>query len=208
MNRTRLAAAPLLAALALAAGAPALAQSPANPAPAAVHAGTYQVEPAHTRITWSVSHMGFTTWFGDFTTASGSLTLDPRRPTAARLDVSVPTASVVTTNARLDGELRSADWFDAARFPTTRFVSTAVRPTGPGKADVTGDLTFHGVTRPVTLHVSFNAAGPNPMTKRYTAGFEATGRLKRSDFGVAKYVPLVGDEVTLRISAGFEQAGG
>ena len=186
--------------------APALAQSFANPSPAAVQPGAYRIEPSHTRVLFSVSHMGFTTWYGDFTGASGTLVLDPAHPDASHLDVAIPMASISTTNAKLDGELKSPDWFDAARFPTATFRSTSVRVVGQGQADVTGELTLHGVTRPETLRVSFNGAGQNPLDHAYTAGFEVRGQIRRSEFGVSKYVPLVGDTVELIISAAFEKA--
>ena len=109
-----------------------------------------------------------------------------------------------TTNEKLDGELRGDQWLDAGKFPDAHFVSRTVTETGPNSADVLGDLTLHGVTKPVTLHVSFNGAGTNPIDKAYTVGFDARGTIKRSDFGVTKYVPLVGDEVDLIISAAFE----
>ena len=198
---TKLASLALGSALLLATAAS--AQVPANPDPAAVQPGRYAIEPTHTRVLFSVSHMGFTTWYGDFTGASGVLLLDPQHPTADSLSVSLPIASVTTTNAKLDEELKSADWLDAARFPTATFQSTHVAVTGPGQADVTGDFTLHGVTRPLTLHVSFNGAGVNPLDKTYTAGFEVRGALRRSDFGVAKYVPLIGDDVALTISGAF-----
>jgi polyisoprenoid-binding protein YceI len=177
----------------------------ANSDPAAVQAGTYALESSHARVLFATSHMGFSTWYGDFSDATGSLTLDPKRPATAVLNVSIPVASVSTTNAKLDGELKSAAWFDAAKFPTISFKSTKVAPTGPTTALVTGDLTFHGVTKPVTLEATFKASGANPMSKAYTIGFEVKGKLKRSDFGVATYVPLIGDEVELIISAPFEK---
>ena len=185
---------------------PAMAQV-ASRDPAKVEAGAYAVEPYHTRIQFAVSHMGFTTYFGDFTGASGSLTLNPKSGAASALDVSVPVNSVSTTNAKLDGELKSADWLDAAKFPTMSFKSTKVTRSGPNAAKVNGDLTLHGVTKPVTLTVAFNGAGDNPLDKKYTAGFEATGKIKRSDFGVTKFVPLIGDTVDLTISAAFEKQG-
>ncbi len=181
------------------------AQTPANPKPAAVEPGAYKVEPSHTRVLFTVSHMGFTNWYGDFTGASGTLTLDPKNPAAASLTVSLPIASVSTTNAKLDGELKAADWLDADHFPQASFKSTKVTPKGTGMADVTGDMTLHGVTKPVTLHVKFNGAGVNPLDKAYTAGFEAHGTIKRSDFGVTKYVPLIGDTVELTLSGAFEK---
>lgn len=173
--------------------------------PAAVEAGVYAVEPVHTRVLFSVSHMGFSTWYGEFTGASGSLTLDPKAPAKSALDIRVPVASVSTTNAKLDGELKSDQWFDAAKFPDIAFKSVKVVPTGKDKADVEGQLTLHGVTRPVTLHATFNGAGVNVMDKHYTVGFDARGRIKRSDFGVKTYIPLIGDEVELILSGAFEK---
>ena len=186
----------------------ALAQGPANPDPAAVKPGAYVIEPSHTRVVFSVSHMGFTTWYGDFSGASGQLVLDAAHPDATRLDVTVPIAGVSTTNAKLDDELRSPDWLDAGRFPTAMFHSTRITLTGPTDAEVAGALTLHGVTRPVVLHAHFNGAGVNPLDHNYTTGFEVSGVVKRSEFGVSKYVPLVGDDTRLIISAAFEKAKG
>jgi polyisoprenoid-binding protein YceI len=193
---------------ALLAGSVAHAQGPANPNPSAVRPGAYAIEPSHTRVLFSVSHMGFTTWYGDLTGASGQLSLDPAHPEASRLDVTLPVASISTTNAKLDGELKSAAWLDAARFPTATFHSERITPTGAQEADVAGQLTLHGVTRPVVLHARFNGAGVNPLDHHYTTGFEVSGVIQRSAFGVSKYVPLVGDNVNLIISAGFEKAAG
>ncbi len=171
---------------------------------AKVEAGAYAVEPTHTRVLFSVSHMGFTTWYGEFTKTSGTLTLDPAHPAASKLTIKIDTASVSTSNSVLDSELKSPTWFGAAAYPSIDFVSTKVQQTGANTAKVTGNLTFHGVTKPVTLSVKFNGAGINPMDKKYTAGFEVSGELKRSDFGVKTYVPMIGDDVKLIISAGFE----
>ena len=173
--------------------------------PASVQAGVYSVEPVHTRVLFSVSHMGFSTWYGDFTGASGSLTLDPKTPAKSAVEIHVPVASVSTTNAKLDGELKGDQWLDAAKYPEMVFKSDKVVPTGKDKADVEGQLTLHGVTRPLTLHATFNGAGVNVMDKHYTVGFEARGQIKRSDFGVKTYVPLIGDEVDLILSAAFEK---
>jgi len=179
--------------------------APANPNPAAVQAGDYSVEPYHTRISFAVSHMGFNDWFGDLTGASGTLTLDPRKATASHVDVTIPMASISTTNTTLDAELKSGDWFDADHFPTIHFVSTKVIKSGTRSAHIIGNLTLHGVTRPVSLEAQFVAAGTNPLSKAYTAGFHATTVIKRSDYGVKTYLPLIGDTVTITISAAFER---
>ena len=192
----------LLAAAAVLASAPAFAQG--SPAVTAARAGTYTVEPYHTRVQFTVNHMGFTEWYGDFTGVSGSLTLDPAKPAADKVDITIPVASVSTTNAKLDEELRSGQWLDAGQFPAIHFVSTKVVKTGARTARIFGELTFHGVTKPVELAASFMGAGTNPMSKAFTVGFNATTVIKRSDFGVKTYVPMIGDEVALRISAAFE----
>jgi len=176
-----------------------------NADPMSVQAGTYALETHHARILFAVSHMGFSTWYGDFSGATGSLAIDPGNPAAAKLSVSIPVASVSTTNAALDGELKSPQWFDAAKFPAITFTSTKVTLTGPATADVAGNLTFHGVTRPAVLVATFKASGINPMSKAFTIGFEVKGKIKRTDFGVATYVPLIGDDVDLVISAPFEK---
>jgi len=193
---------PLLPALLLAAlSGPALAQV-ANHEPSQVQAGSYAVDPAHTQVGFGVSHMGFTTYYGHFTDASGTLELTPKNPAGSKLSVSVPTASVATTSEKLDGELKSEQWFDAAKYPAISFV-----PSGNGEAKVVGNLTMHGVTRPVTLDAKFVGAGVNPLDKKYTVGFAITGVVSRSEFGVKTYVPLIGDEVAITISGAFEKQG-
>ncbi len=176
----------------------------ANAQPAPPPAGEYTLEPHHTQVLFAINHLGFSTFYGTFSGASGALKLIPGNPVLSQLDVSVPTASVTTINDTLNGELKSADWLDAGAFPTMTFHSTKITMTGPQTADVTGDLTLHGVTRSETLQAKLNTPGVNPMDKAYTIGFEVSGHIKRSDFGVTKYVPLVGDDVQLIISAPFE----
>lgn len=173
--------------------------------PAKVDAGSYTIDPGHTQIIWGVSHLGFTTYYGQFANVSGSLVLAPESPAASKLDVTFPTASVMTTSPKLDAQLRSEDWFDAAQYPQVRFVSTQVKPTGPGSADIEGELTLHGVTKPVTLKAVFVGAGRNQVSGDYNVGFQATGGLNRSEFGIEKYLPIIGDRVELTISGAFEK---
>ena len=186
--------------------APAHAQV-ASHEPTKVDAGTYDVEPAHTQIGFGVSHMGFTTYYGHFSGASGTLVLAPAKPADSRLDVTFPADTISTTSDKLDGELKSGQWFDVAKFPQVAFRSTQVTSLGQGVAKVTGDLTLHGVTRPVTLDVHFVGAGIDPIDKKYTVGFQATGEISRSAFGVKTYVPLIGDAVALTLSGAFEMQG-
>lgn len=168
--------------------------------------GHYVVEPSHTQILFGVNHMGFTTYYGWFAGASGTLDL-AADASADQLAVTVPTGSVKTTSDKLVGELVGAGWLDATKFPDATFTSTRVVRTGDTTADITGDFTLHGVTRPLTLHAHFVGAGVNPLDHNYTVGFSATGSFLRSQYGVAKYVPLVGDEVSLTLSGAFELKG-
>ncbi|HWF01483.1 MAG TPA: YceI family protein [Caulobacteraceae bacterium] len=167
--------------------------------------GDYRVEPDHTEVLFGVNHLGFTTYYGIFTGASGRLHLDVSDPATSTVEVSVPVASVLTPSPKLNEELRSAAWLDAGRFPQMTFRSRRIVMTGPGAADIEGDLSLHGATHPLVLHAKFDAAGPSPTNHVITAGFTAHGVLKRSQFGVSNYVPLVGDDVRLTISAAFER---
>ncbi|GBQ88067.1 hypothetical protein AA13595_2310 [Gluconacetobacter johannae DSM 13595] len=203
MTRTLATTAAVAAILVAIAGQPVSAQ--AVTAPADVQGGSYQVEPAHTQVGFSLLHFGFTTYSGVFSNVSGTLTLDPKTPSASTLNVTIPIASVQTTSAKLDEELKGAQWFDAASFANATFTSTKVSVTGKGRATVTGTLTLHGISRPETLKVRFIGAGVNPLDKKYTVGFEATGTINRSDFGVKMYVPYVSDAVELRIAGAFER---
>ena len=184
-----------------------IAQGAPSDDPASVQPGAYNVEPTHTRVLFSVTHFGFTRYYGDFTGVTGKLSIDPKNIGAAHVEVTIPTASISTTNAKLDGELKGTNWLSASAYPTMTFVSRRVTRTGPKTARIDGDLTLHGVTRPVSLDATFNAAGPYPMGGRFTVGFDAVGHLKRSDFGVTSFVGPISDNVDIIVSAAFQKAG-
>ncbi|WP_394646531.1 YceI family protein [uncultured Sphingomonas sp.] len=178
-------------------------QQPGQPQAARVAAGTYQVDPAHTQVTWEVNHMGFSMLQGQFGAQGGSITIDPKQPAATKVDVTFAINDLSVTSAQFATHLKSADFFDAAQHPTARFVSTSVTPRGATKATLNGNLTIKGVTKPVSLDVTFVGAGTNPMSKKANVGFTATGTIKRSDFGVGAYAPVVSDNVKLTVQAAF-----
>ncbi len=207
----------LLLALPLLIAVPLLAQGgpPAVPGAmdvARVTAGNYVTDPGHTLIGWRVSHFGFNDYFGIFGDATGTLSLDPKNPNAAKVDITIPVSKVTTASAGLTGHLLragktggKADFFGAS--PTdAKFVSTKVEATGT-TAKITGDLTLNGVTKPVVLDATFSGAGANPYSKKETVGFHATTTIKRSEFGVSYGIPIVSDAVSLDISVAFEKAG-
>jgi polyisoprenoid-binding protein YceI len=193
-------------ALAAALGAvvtPAVAQAPLGPDD--IQPGAYAINTKDTLVRYGVLHMGFSDYWGTFPGATGTLTIDPRTIEAAKLDVSVPVAGVETTNHELNGELFSDQFFDGGKYPAMHFVSTAVTRTGGRTAEIAGELTIHGVTRPIVLHATFIGAGPNHFSKIPTIGFRAEGMVRRSDFGLGKWVPVVSDETAITISAAFEK---
>lgn len=172
--------------------------------PIDVRSGSYVLDPAHGKITWSVDHMGFSTYVGQFTDVSATLDLDVRNPAASRLAATIDTTSAGTLNEQLDSHLKTADFFDAAKFPEAQFKATAIKLIDRDSATITGDLTLRGVTRPVTIEADFNQAGINPVDKQYTLGFDGEATIKRSDFGINYGLPVLGDEVTLNLEAEFK----
>jgi polyisoprenoid-binding protein YceI len=202
MNRSYLSVS-IAAALALSTGAGAAA----GPALDTVKSGTYKVESYHTQVGFSLSHFGFTSYSGFFSGATGSLRLDPAHPAASKLDVTIPVDSILTTVPKLTDELKGDKWFDVAKFPRATFTSTNVTLGSGGEATIAGNLTLHGITKPVILHAHLVGAGVNPIDKMYTVGFQASGTIKRSDFGVSLYAPALGDDVELSIAGAFEAQG-
>lgn len=161
---------------------------------------TYQLDPNHTQVRVVWNHFGFSNPMANFTHVTGTLVYDAEHPTRSSVRVNIPLSGLDTHVAALDEHLKGADFFDIAKYPDAHFVSTDVREAGKGRLTVTGKLSVHGVTRPVTLHVRVNKIGMQPMLKVPAAGFDATATLKRSDFGVGAYAPQVSDEVRLHLT--------
>ena len=201
---------PAAALLAVAGGSAVIAQQ-MPPAPGAkdatrVTGGTYTIDPGHTQILFAYDHMGFTNNLGVIAEPSGTLTLDPKNPAAAKVSVEVPVANLKTGIAELDAHLMKPDFFDSEKFAKATFVSTGVKVQGTS-AEISGNLTIKGITKPVTLDTEFYGAGKGPaqMGGKENVGFIATTAIKRSDFGMGYGVPMVGDAVELKIVAAFQK---
>lgn len=193
-----------LAAAAFTASAPLVAQVPGTADTQGIKAGAYQVDGAHTQALAKVMHLGFNPYFLLFGDATGTLQLDPAKLAASKVSVTLPLSGLRTNSDELTKHLLTPDFFDAAKFPAITFTSTTVKPTGATTADITGNLTIKGVTRPVTLKAKFIGQGIGPMNKAATVGFTGETEIKRKDFGVSYGVPFVSDEVDLKITAAFE----
>jgi polyisoprenoid-binding protein YceI len=179
---------------------------------ARVEAGTYTVDSNHSMVGWGVSHFGFNDYFGIFGEVAGTFTLDTANPSASKVDVTIPIASVMVPSAALkDHLLRAGQNGGPADFfgpnpAAARFVSTSVTPTGGTKATIAGNLTMNGQTKPVTIAAELAGAGANPMSRAKTVGFHGTATIKRSDWGVAFGIPFgLSDEVDLHITVAGEK---
>ncbi|MGL4995297.1 MAG: YceI family protein [Deefgea sp.] len=158
----------------------------------------YTIDPSHTYPTFEVNHLGYSIQRGSFEKTSGTVTLDMEKKTGAA-DINIDTTSLRTGWEKRDAHLKGEDFFNAEKFPTMSFKSADFKFNGDKLASVAGNLTLLGVTKPVTLQVTGFKCSAHPMSKKPTCGADAITTIKRSDFGMAAYVPAVSDEVTLRI---------
>ena len=190
-------------AVSLAAGGAVVAQAALTQTPSEVTAGAYDLDSSHGKITWSVNHLGFSTYTGQFVNVKAELKLDVANPSASTLTAAIALTDVAPNDDRLKAHLQTADFFDTANHPTATFVSRSVTvdADNANEATVVGDLTLRGVTKPVTIEVEFNQAGT--AMGAYKAGFDGEATIKRSDFGINYALPAVSDEVELHIEGEF-----
>lgn len=175
--------------------------------PTLAHATTWEIDPSHTSIQFSVRHMMATTVKGQFEKVKGTLELDDKDITKSTVEVTIDVASVNTNDPKRDGHLKSPDFFDVAKFPTATFKSTKVQKAGKNKLKVTGDLTLHGITKPVVLEVEGPSQAYQTPFGTTVRGIHATGKIDRKDFQISWNKALdnggllVGNEVSLDLNA-------
>jgi polyisoprenoid-binding protein YceI len=169
----------------------------------------FDIDPSHSGVIFSWNHFGFSNPTARFDKIQGSVLLDKADLTKSSISISLPIEGLDTGVEKLDEALKSGDFLEAGKYPTITFVSTRVERLGKNGLKVIGDLSLHGVTKSVTLDATVNKIGifeiPG-VIKAETAGFDATAIIKRSDFGVTKYLPAVSDELTVRITLDAKQA--
>lgn len=159
----------------------------------------YSFDNLHTQILFSVNHAGFSNSHGRFNKFDGGFNFDEKKPTEASVDVTIHTDSLDMADKVWNEHVSAPTFLNVEKYPTIHFKSTKVALTGDKAADVHGDLTIAGVTKPVVLKTVFNQAGVNPFSKKQTVGFSGTTKIKRSDFGVTYGLPAVGDDVSITI---------
>ena len=166
----------------------------------AVAAQKYAIDQNHTHVTFTWNHLGFSNPSATLEKISGDFLLDAADLTKSSIAVTFPLDGLHTGVAKLDDDLKSPGFFDAAKYPEITFKSTRVEKSGADGLKITGDLTVHGVTKPVVLSAKINKIGDNPMGKGPSAGFDADATLNRSDFGVGKLVPAIADQIKVHIT--------
>lgn len=166
-------------------------------------AGAYVSDQAHTSVTAKLLHLGFSSYTLRFDKVDAQFHFDPAAPATSRIVVSIDPASIDTGSKGFDAQLTGKDWFDAADYPTISFTSDSIDPGDGQRGTVTGTLTIHGVSKPVTLAVTFNGVGGDLIPFVTRVGFSATTTIKRSDFGLTRFPGLVGDDVQLDVEIEF-----
>lgn len=172
---------------------------------AATFAQTWTVDKAHSRIGFNFTHLAVSELGGTFNSIDAKITSSKPDFTDAVVEFSADINSINTDNEQRDKHLQTADFFDAEKFPKLTFKSTSWKKVGDKKYKVTGDLTLHGITKPVVLDVVYGGTTTHPQTKKPIAGFRITGTIKRTDFGIAPAMPsvMVSDDVNLQANTEF-----
>lgn len=160
----------------------------------------FELDSSHSQIVFSYNHLGFSTTYGMFSGFEGVLMLDEDSPANSSVEVRFPVTSMLTGWERRFEHFMGRDFFNAGENDMVSFRSTGVEMRGDAAATVTGDLTVNGVTREIALDAALNKLGRNPRSGVPWVGFDATATLKRSDFGLGRYAPAVGDEIEVLIS--------
>ena len=171
---------------------------------------TYKIDPVHSSISFKVRHF-FSHVTGNFTKFDGTISVDPDHPEKSSVKATIQVASVDTRNGERDEDLRSADFFDVAKYPTITFKSKSVKQTGADSGDIIGDLTMHGVTKEITLHVKFLGKGKGMGGKPISGWQVTTDPIKRSDYGLrwtkmVEGTAVVGEEVAISIDIEADKA--
>ncbi|MBB1268950.1 YceI family protein [Shewanella sp. SR44-3] len=174
-----------------------------TPELAALKPGQYKLDPNHASLVFKIEHLGLSTYVGRFNQLNANLDFTPDNMAAAKLEAEVDIASIDVNNLKLEQTLQNSTWFDSEQFPKAYFISESVSASDNGEFVFHGKLTLHGITRPVSFNARFHGGADNWMTGKYTLGFSAYGSIKRADFDMASYIPIVGNDVQLEIHAEF-----
>lgn len=167
--------------------------------------GNYLLDKNHATVLFKVNHMGFSKFVGRFNTFDAGLEFDPDNFSNSKLNAVIDMASIDVNSESFEETLRGSDWLNVEAYPKAIFKTRSAKQISTSKAAFDGELTFLGVTAPLTIYVTFNGGATNILTQKYTLGFEASGQFKRSEFGLKRYVPTIGDDIELEIHVEFQK---
>jgi polyisoprenoid-binding protein YceI len=170
-----------------------------------IKAGEYKLDKDHAALLFKINHMGFSSYVGRFNDFDVSLDFDPSKIENSRVEAVIDMLSIDVNNPAFAATLKGSAWLDTQNFPQAVFRSLSVEKMHNQLLLVKGELTFLGATKAVTMYVTLNGAANNPLTRKYTLGFAANLRFKRSDFGLKKFIPVVADEVNIEIHSEFQR---
>ena len=166
---------------------------------------TWKADPAHTQVSFGITHLGISEVEGRFNKFDGSIVAAKEDFSDAKYEITIETSSIDTGIEMRDNHLKNADFFEVEKHPKMTFKSTSSKKTGKGKYKVTGDLTFHGITKPVTLDVWYRGTVENPQDGKFISGFAISGNVKRSDFDLGANFPepILSDKVVIDVDGEF-----
>ncbi|CAN5492346.1 YceI family protein [soil metagenome] len=169
---------------------------------------TWKSDKNHSKLVFTITHLAVSDVDGEFRDFTATIVASKADFSDAKIELTANTASVNTSNDNRDNHLKSGEFFDVATYPTLNFTSTAITAAGNNRYKLKGNLTMHGVTKPVVLDLWYRGTITNPMSKAADAGFQVTGTLKRSDFNLgSKYgAPMLSDEVVIKANGEFAKA--
>jgi polyisoprenoid-binding protein YceI len=170
-----------------------------------IKAGEYKLDKDHAALLFKINHMGFSSYVGRFNKFDVSLDFDPNNIENSSIEAIIDMRSIDVNNPAFATTLMKSSWLDTINFPQAVFRSVSIKKNEGEQISIEGELTFLGVTKPVLMTAKLNGAANNPLTRIYTVGFTASLRFKRSNFGLKKFVPVVGDEVEIEIQSEFQR---
>jgi polyisoprenoid-binding protein YceI len=170
-----------------------------------IKAGNYTLDKDHAALLFKINHMGFSSYVGRFNEFNVSLNFDPENIEKSSIEAIIDMRSIDVNNSDFAATLLGPSWLDTQNFPQAVFRSVSIKKIDGEQLRIEGELTFLGVTKAVLMTAKLNGAANNPLTRVYTLGFTANLRFRRSDFGLKKFIPIVGDEVDIEIQSEFQR---
>lgn len=165
--------------------------------------GQYKLDPKHASLLFKVDHLGLSTYVGRFNRFDATLDFNPEDISSSRLEAKIEMGSIDVNNAEFSETLAGGDWLNAENYPEAFFKTTSAKQTSDSEAVFSGEMTFLGQTKPMDVLVTFRGSATNMLTGKFTVGFAADASFKRSEFGLDKFIPLVGDDIGIEVHAEF-----